>query len=114
MSKRKMAQKVVQTATAADIETGSSGGDFVSFDAVQTPDGNRGERGALREHLRQFWIMAAPYFRESREGQCLFLGMVVLTLLNSAVRVYFSYLARDFWSALSDKNADRFYSIMVS
>ncbi|EJK49930.1 hypothetical protein THAOC_31145 [Thalassiosira oceanica] len=113
MSKRKMAQKVVQTATAADIETGSSGGDFVSFDAVQTPDGNRGERGALREHLRQFWIMAAPYFRESREGQCLFLGMVVLTLLNSAVRVYFSYLARDFWSALSDKNADRFYSIMA-
>ena len=110
--KRKMAPKVVQTATAADVETG--GGDFVSFDALRTPDEKKSKKGALREHLRQFWIMAAPYFRENRKGQCLFLGMVVLTLLNSAVRVYFSYLARDFWSALSDKNVDLFYSIMVS
>jgi len=39
--------------------------------------------------------------------------MIVLTLANSAVRVYFSYLARDFWSALSDKEAEKFYSIMA-
>jgi len=108
-----MTQKVVQTAAAADVETG--GGDFVSFDAVQGRQvAEPGEERGAREQLRQFWIMAAPYFRESREGKCLFLGMVVLTLLNSAVRVYFSYLARDFWSALSDKDADLFYSIMVS
>ncbi|ACI64391.1 ABC transporter, ATP binding protein, partial [Thalassiosira pseudonana CCMP1335] len=38
--------------------------------------------------------------------------MIILTLLNSAVRVFFSYLARDFWSALSDQREDDFYNIM--
>ncbi|KAL3912486.1 MAG: hypothetical protein SGILL_006863, partial [Bacillariaceae sp.] len=33
-------------------------------------------------------------------------------LLDSAVRVGFSYLARDFWSALGDRDADEFYGIM--
>lgn len=56
--------------------------------------------------------MSAPYFRENRQGKILFVIMVVLTLANSAVRVFFSYLARDFWNALSDKDEDRFYSVM--
>lgn len=39
--------------------------------------------------------------------------MVILTLSNSAVRVLFSYLARDFWSALYDQNVEQFYNIMA-
>ena len=66
----------------------------------------------LRDQLHSFRVMSAPYFRESRHGRWLFAIMVVLTLANSAVRVLFSYLARDFWSALSDKDVDKFYSVM--
>ena len=40
--------------------------------------------------------------------------MIILTLLNSAIRVYFSYLARDFWNALSNKDPETFYNIMVT
>ena len=45
-------------------------------------------------------------------GRRLFAIIVVLTLANSAVRVFFSYLARDFWTALLDNYAGRFNAIM--
>lgn len=70
-------------------------------------------KNGLRDQLHSFRVMSAPYFNESRQGRILFAIMVVLTLLNSAVRVFFSYLARDFWSALSDKDVDKFYSVMT-
>ncbi|KAL3774175.1 hypothetical protein ACHAW5_008522 [Stephanodiscus triporus] len=66
----------------------------------------------LREQFRSFREMASPYFRENRDGRRLLLAIVFLTLANSAVRVFFSYLARDFWSALQDKDADTFYDVM--
>lgn len=66
----------------------------------------------LREQFRSFATMAYPYFRECRRGRCLLLSIVVLTLANSAVRVFFSYLARDFWSALQSKDELSFYDIM--
>lgn len=53
-----------------------------------------------------------PYFRETREGKCLFGTLVVLSLVNSGISVYFSYLIRDFWTALSDKDAHTFYTVM--
>jgi hypothetical protein len=59
--------------------------------------------------FRQFWIMAMPYFRENREGRCLFLVLIVITLGTSAVHVYFSYLIRDFYTALTKKQVDEFY-----
>ncbi len=62
---------------------------------------------SLREQLHSFRVMSAPYFRESKEGRCLFAVMVVLSLANSAVRVTFSYLSRDFWSALSNKEEEQ-------
>ena len=86
----------------------------------QTPHHSGGENSGdnkrqtrLREQLHSFRIMAAPYFRESSEGRCLFAIMVALSLANSAVRVAFSYLSRDFWSALSDKEEEQFYLIMT-
>jgi len=70
------------------------------------------KQSRLREQLHSFRVMSSPYFRENRQGRCLFFFMVLLTLANSAVRVVFSYLARDFWSALSDKKVEEFYGIM--
>ena len=52
---------------------------------------------SLGRQCRAFVTMAAPYFRSSSSGRRLFASMIVLTLLNSGIRVYFSYLARDFW-----------------
>lgn len=78
---------------------------------VQHPTPNENNNGKrrirLREQLHYFRIMAAPYFRENKEGRCLFAIMVLLSLANTAVRVAFSYLSRDFWSALSDKEEDK-------
>ena len=71
------------------------------------------KKNGLREQLHEFKVMSMPYFQENRNGRILFAIMVVLTLANSAVRVFFSYLARDFWSALSDKKVDQFYTIMT-
>jgi putative ATP-binding cassette transporter len=66
----------------------------------------------LREQFHNFHVMAMPYFRENRNGRNLLAAIVILTLANSAVRVFFSYLARDFWSALQEKDANTFYNIM--
>lgn len=71
------------------------------------------KKNGLREQLHEFKVMSMPYFQENRNGRILFAIMVVLTLANSAVRVFFSYLARDFWSALSDKKVEEFYTIMT-
>jgi putative ATP-binding cassette transporter len=38
--------------------------------------------------------------------------LVVLLIANSLVRVLFSYLARDFWSALGDQDVEGFYDNM--
>ena len=46
--------------------------------------------------LRAFGDMTKIYFYEESKGRCMFLVLVILMLLNSAVRVFFSYLARDF------------------
>ena len=98
-----------------------SRGGFVPFDvSVSSPTaegisdvGTNKRKNGLRKQLHSFRVMSAPYFNENRHGRILFAIMVVLTLANSAVRVFFSYLARDFWSALSDKDVEKFYSVMT-
>jgi len=59
-----------------------------------------------------FTSMAMPYFYEQWKARVLFAVMLFLTLLNSGVRVVFSYLVRDFWSALSEERVDDFWSIL--
>ena len=39
--------------------------------------------------------------------------MILLTLINSGVSVAFSYISKDFWNALSAKDSQEFYSMMV-
>jgi hypothetical protein len=82
--------------------------------ATQHSNNNKSSSSSsrLRHQLRAFHTMSIPYFTHSPRGRRLFCTMIILTLLNSAVRVFFSYLARDFWSALSDQREDDFYNIM--
>jgi len=69
-------------------------------------------KNRLREQLHQFRIMSFPYFRETREARCLFGTLVILTLVNSAINVYFSYLIRDFSTALAEKEVEKFYQVI--
>jgi ABC-type uncharacterized transport system fused permease/ATPase subunit len=88
----------------------ASGDDNTTRKAKKTVDDDISLR--LREQFHNFKCMAMPYFRENRNGRNLLAAIVILTLANSAVRVFFSYLARDFWSALQEKDANTFYNIM--
>jgi len=36
-----------------------------------------------------------------------------MTLLNSGVSVAFSYVGKDFWSALSSKDPEKFTSVLI-
>jgi hypothetical protein len=68
-------------------------------------------KNAIREAFHHFWIMAMPYFREDRNGRCLFGTLIVITLANNALNVYFSYLIRDFYNALTEKHVAQFYRV---
>ena len=57
--------------------------------------------------------MALPYFRESARGRWLFAGMILLTLLDSAVNVVFSYTSKEFYNALEAKNAEAFGKVLI-
>ena len=58
----------------------------------------------VRERLRLFWRLAVPYF-ENAEGAKLNFGlMLLLVLINSGISVIFSFVGRDFYSALSAKD----------
>ena len=69
---------------------------------------------SLRHQTHAFLTMSTPYFTSSPRARKLFTLMLLLTLLNSGIRVYFSYLARDFWNALSDKDPQKFYTNIVT
>lgn len=70
-------------------------------------------RNVVREALRQFTIMAMPYFKEDRNGRCLFGTLFIITLVNNALNVYFSYLIRDFYNALTEKHVAQFYKVFL-
>ena len=77
--------------TTAGKDTAGEGGHYMT-----------GGKRPLKEQFRAFRTLAAPYFVESRDGRCTFYVLVVLTLMNSGVRVVFSYLVRDFYNGESD------------
>lgn len=80
--------------------------------SLPSPPATEAHSRGFRVQVRAFQTMALPYFREQVHARWLFVSMLVLTLLNSGVRVVFSYLARDFWSALADRQVEEFYKIM--
>jgi putative ATP-binding cassette transporter len=57
--------------------------------------------------------MALPYFRESSRGKWLFAGMILLTLIDSAVKILFSFTSRAFFNALEHKDAASFSRVLI-
>lgn len=74
---------------------------------------NKIEWDLIVKQAKALWEMASPYYKESQSGRWLFAGMVGITLVNSAVSVGFSYLGKDFWNALSAKDAEVFYANLI-
>ena len=66
----------------------------------------------VKTRLTAFKEIAFPYFTETDGGKKAFATVIVLTLLNSGVSVLFSYVGRDFYSALSSKDVEEFYTML--
>jgi ABC-type uncharacterized transport system fused permease/ATPase subunit len=82
---------------------------YVSFDEQKQREQ---QHPAWNHQVRSFGILAAPYFRESSLSRWILAGILFLALLSSALRVVFSYLMRDFWSALADRQVEEFYRVL--
>lgn len=67
----------------------------------------------LTKQVSAFVEMSVPYFKESNAGRWLLVGMIGMLFLNSGVSVLFSYLGRDFWTALSSKDPERFTEMLI-
>eukprot|EP00903_Cladosiphon_okamuranus_P021121 g19402.t1 len=71
--------------------------------------GDEPRQGAdLQKQIGLFVDMSTPFFKEDKAGRWLLATVVALTLLNSGVSVAFSYIGRDFWTALSNKDPAQF------
>ncbi|CAN6689138.1 unnamed protein product [Malus baccata var. baccata] len=64
----------------------------------------------LQTLLRRFWKVAAPYWSSSDKVQARIQLAVVfaLTLATTGISVGFSFLGRDFYNALANKNQEQF------
>ena len=58
----------------------------------------------MQERVRLFWRLAIPYFEQAEGAKLNFGLMLLLVLVNSSISVIFSYVGRDFYSALSAKD----------
>lgn len=59
--------------------------------------------------LRLFSRLALPYWQASKQARWDLAGVIALTFLQSGVSVLFSFISRDFWTALNTKDVHLFY-----
>lgn len=71
------------------------------------------ERKMALAQIKPFLRIAIPFFRENRAASCCLFGLVCLTLVNSAMTILFSYVKRDLYDALSEKDEETFYKCML-
>ena len=62
------------------------------------------QRVPLKEQLRLFRRLAVPYFEQAEGAKLQFALLLLLVLIDAGVSVVFSYVGRDFYSALSAKD----------
>lgn len=69
-----------------------------------------------RQFWQRFWKIAKPYWisTEKMGAITLLLVLVGLRLAVSGIFVYRSYLDRDFMTAISDKEIDTFYNLLLT
>lgn len=93
---------------------------YIPFDEESPPHSHQASASLKRpqsqpcwnHQLRSFAILAGPYFRDCAASRWILASIVLLALLGSALRVVFSYLMRDFWSALADSQVQEFYNVL--
>ncbi|PXF41543.1 ABC transporter D family member 2, chloroplastic [Gracilariopsis chorda] len=56
-----------------------------------------------------FSRLALPYWKAEKQARRDLTSVVALTFLQSGISVLFSFVSRDFWTALNTKNAELFY-----
>jgi putative ATP-binding cassette transporter len=71
-------------------------------------EANRQKNMSLTQ-LRPFMAIAIPFFRSDKAAACSLMGLVILTLINSAMMILFSYVKRDIFDGLNQKNQEKFY-----
>jgi len=81
--------------------------------AVKNNDSRDQDWNKLTKQVSAFVEMSLPYFKESNAGRWLLVGMIGMLFLNSGVSVLFSYLGRDFWTALSSKDPEKFTEMLI-
>jgi hypothetical protein len=67
----------------------------------------------VKEQLRLIIRIGLPYFQESSSARWLVASLLFFLLLNNGMYIFFSFVNRDFWSALANQNAHQFYKVMV-
>ena len=79
--------------------------------ATSPPDAARldAQRQDPRRLAHLFWTLARPYWRHAPGPKADLAWVVFLGLLQSAIAVLFSYVSRDFWTALQKKNVAMFW-----
>lgn len=70
---------------------------------------NESARQDIGRVSRLFLRLAMPYFKTEPSAKWYLGGVVALTLLQSGVSVAFSYIMRDLWSGLSNRDIELFY-----
>jgi len=101
-------------------ETATGPGAYGPFESKTSPLGDDDDpdrmiprdRARIKQQLRQFWIMASPFFRETRQAKIMTLILLILLFANSGIKIFFSFLMRDFYTALVKKDAKTFYTIL--
>ena len=88
-------------------------GETSQLDCLLSKNNSTHTVASFQEQFGLFFAMSKPYFVENDEAKWLLGGVIALTLLNSGVSVAFSYLSRDFWSALNAKDAEHFQEVLL-
>jgi ABC-type uncharacterized transport system fused permease/ATPase subunit len=86
---------------------------FAAIEPLKKPD-REGPSSDLRLLYTRFMALAAPFWRketnpDARSAQLKLAGLVVASLLTTGISVGFSYLGRDFFNYLSEKDVEGFW-----
>ena len=73
-------------------------------DALKVDDSALGVNATIQERLDLFRRLAVPYFQQAEGAKLQFGLLLILVLCQSGVSVIFSFVGRDFYSALSAKD----------
>jgi len=59
--------------------------------------------------LKPFFKIAVPFFKEDKPARDSLIAVLALTLLNNGISVAFSYISRDFYTALNNRDEHLFF-----